>query len=99
MKTLYVLPDLFYDPDHRDLYFNHKKIVLTKRESEILYLLLEKKGQIVSRSELMFNLWQTDRFISPGTLTTAISRLRQSLYLQTGKRIIKTSKGRGYYIE
>lgn len=99
MKTLYLTQDLIYDLDCHDLYLNSQKIVLTQRESQILYLLLEKKGQIVSRSELMLSIWQTDQFISDGTLTTAISRLRQALYGQTGKRIIKTSKGRGYYIQ
>ena len=61
--------------------------------------LVECRPGIVTRDELMMTLWSTDEFVSDGTLTTLISRLRNKLLTHCGEEIIKTKKGQGYYIE
>src|SRR5699024_12834727 len=54
-------------------------IELTKNEMYILRILLEEKGQIVSRSELIERLWDDERFVSDNTLTVNVNRLRKKL--------------------
>ncbi len=76
-----------------------KEIDLTKSEKRIMLKLVESRPGIVSREELMMTLWSTDEFVSDGTLTTLVSRLRSKLLAHCGKEIIKTKKGQGYYIE
>lgn len=76
-----------------------ERIELTKNELRILQSLLEKKGQVVSRSELILKLWQTDQFIDDNTLTVNMTRIRKKLEGVGLHGIIKTKKGWGYYVE
>jgi len=75
------------------------RIELTKNEYRILETLLEKRGQIVSRSELMERLWETDRFVDENTLTVNIGRLRRKLEEHGLIDFITTKKGLGYLVE
>lgn len=75
------------------------RVELTKNELRILQSLLERKGRIVSRSELILKLWQTDQFIDDNTLTVNMTRIRKKLEGIGLYNIIKTKKGWGYYVE
>ena len=46
----------------------------------------------------MMALWSTDEYVSDGSLTTLVSRLRSKLAESCGGEIIMTRKGQGYYI-
>ncbi len=71
-------------------------ISLTKNESRLLLLLICRRGEIVSREELMLGLWNSDEFVDENTLTVNMNRLRKTL-AQTGlSESITTHKGRGY---
>ena len=74
------------------------KQTLTKSECKIVAKLLERRPQIVTREELMMELWSTDEFVSDGTLTTLVCRLRNKLKSVCGDEVIGTKKGQGYYI-
>lgn len=54
-----------------------KKIVLTQREAMVLKYLVEKKGVIVSRKELLENVWHTNPEIETRTVDIFIARLRK----------------------
>jgi Response regulators consisting of a CheY-like receiver domain and a winged-helix DNA-binding domain len=41
-------------------------------------------------------LWDTEEYVSDGTLTTVISRLRSKLKNACGSEVIRTKKGQGY---
>ena len=81
------------------LAYRGRRIDLTKNEYRILETLLEKRGQIVSRSELMERLWETDSFVDENTLTVNIGRLRRKLEEHGLADFITTKKGLGYIIE
>ena len=78
------------------LYFDSSKIRLTKSEQKVLCRLAKEQGKVVSRKDLMMILWQTDEFISEGTLTTCISRLRAKMLKAFEIDPILTKKGKGY---
>ena len=54
------------------------RVELTKNEFRILQLLLENRGKIVSREELMMHLWQSDLYVEENTLTVNVARLRKN---------------------
>lgn len=89
---------LSFDCASKTLFFQGEEIELTKSERRIIEKLLKHKPEIVTRDELMMELWDTDEYISDGTLTTMICRLRGKLKTVAGNEIIKTKKGRGYFI-
>ena len=56
-----------------------QRVELTRNECRILQLLLEHKGEIVSRDALMTRLWESDSFVDENTLTVNVNRLRKKL--------------------
>jgi DNA-binding response OmpR family regulator len=78
--------------------YKNNKIDLTKNEIKILTILYENKGNIVSRDELMENLWNSNMFIDDNTLTVNINRLRKKLQNFGIKSFIETKRGRGYIV-
>ncbi len=56
-----------------------KTIELTKNEYKILKYLIENRGKIVSREDIMECLWESESFIDDNTLSVNITRLRNKL--------------------
>ncbi|MDR2044583.1 MAG: response regulator transcription factor [Clostridium sp.] len=71
---------------------------LTKNELRILRLLMKNQGSILSRDQIMEELWQTDEFVDDNTLTVNINRLRKKLEEVGLTEFIKTRRGQGYLI-
>lgn len=76
-----------------------EKIDLTKNEYKILQLLMEKKGNAVSRDSIMTRLWETDSYVDDNTLTVNVTRLRKKLEEAGLVGFIVTKKGMGYLVE
>ncbi|MEX5398451.1 response regulator transcription factor [Streptococcus sp. ZJ93] len=69
---------------------------LTKNEFQILRILFERPQAIVSREELMKELWNSDLFVDDNTLTVNVGRLRRKLAGMGLQDVIVTKKGIGY---
>lgn len=78
--------------------YNSCDVELTKNEIRILDLLFRNSGSIVSRDELMNELWQSDEFVDDNTLTVNINRVRKKLDGLGATDFIKTKRGQGYII-
>ena len=76
-----------------------KQIELTKNESKILYYLVQKRGQIVEREEIMSYLWDSESFIDDNTLTVNMKRLRAKLEEIQLQDMIETKRGQGYMLK
>jgi DNA-binding response OmpR family regulator len=74
------------------------EIELTRNELRILARLCERRGEIVSRQDLMLALWDTDVFVDDNTLTVNINRLRGRLDEVGLTELIETRRGQGYLI-
>lgn len=94
-----VADEVIYDFSKGQLLVKGQSVELTRMENKILSILLKNRGKIVSREELMMQIWSTDEFISDGSLTTSISRLKTKIKRDTGiEDLIITKKGQGYLI-
>ncbi len=89
----------FLNTEDNTLTFNNEKIDLTKNDYKILLCLMTNKGKVVSRDELMEQLWKTDVFIDENTLTVNVNRLRKKLDSVGLKNFISTKFGIGYIIK
>jgi DNA-binding response OmpR family regulator len=74
------------------------EVSLTKNEFLILYTLMKKPEQIVSRDEIMRALWQDEQFIDDNTLSVNVGRVRKKLESAGLKDRISTKKGLGYML-
>ena len=95
--------DLFYDdivvnPKKGILEKNGKVLELTKNEMIIFLYLLNNQNRIVSRDELMSELWNNEEYINDNALTVNISRLRTKLKDFGYSDVIETRKGQGYIL-
>jgi two-component system response regulator protein BraR/BceR len=75
------------------------RVELTKNEFRILRLLMEHRGEIVSREAIMTCLWESDSFVDDNTLAVNINRLRKKLAGAGLADFIRTRKGAGYQVE
>lgn len=78
--------------------FKDSEAELTKNEFRILSHLILNAGTIVSREDLIEELWQSDEFIDDNTLTVNINRLRHKLEEIGADNYINTKRGQGYII-
>ena len=69
---------------------------LTKNEMIIFSYLLNNRSNIVTRDELMTELWNNEEYINENALTVNISRLRAKLESFGIENAIETRKGLGY---
>ena len=75
------------------------RVELTKNEFRILRLLMEHRGEIVSREAIMTCLWASDSFVDDNTLAVNINRLRKKLEGIGLTDFITTRKGVGYVLK
>jgi len=74
-----------------------KKFALTQREAMVLKYLIERKGKIVSRKELLENVWHLNPEIETRTVDNFIARLRK--YFEpdpNNPKYIKSIRSAGY---
>lgn len=74
-----------------------EEIPLTKKEFEILKLLLENKGNVFSREEILSRIWKDEVYVLDRTIDVNITRLRKKIGVY-GKNIV-TRLGFGYCFE
>lgn len=78
--------------------YKGEKVILTKNEFKILYILLKNKGSIVSRNKIIMELWQDESFVDDNTLTVNITRVRKKLKDIGLEDYIETKKNLGYIV-
>jgi len=73
-----------------------KQLELTRKEYEILSLLIRNEGKIFSRNEILARVWGDDVIVTDRTVDVTIARIRKKL----GDRgvMIKNKSGYGYYL-
>ncbi|BBE30111.1 transcriptional regulator [Tepiditoga spiralis] len=78
------------------LYFEDKKINLSKTEFQILWKLFEKQEETVNRDEILESIWKNGDFVDENTLNVNLTRLRNKLKTFGIKNFIKTIRKKGY---
>lgn len=77
-----------------------KQIDLSATEFRLLLYLVERKGRVFSREQLLDALWKDEAFVEPRTVDVHIRRLRMQIEDDPAAPAhIKTRRGVGYYAE
>lgn len=79
--------------------YKGEKVSFSKNEAQIITMLMENAGGIVSRDAIMMQLWEGENFIDDNTLTVNVTRIRKKLKEIGLEDFVKTRKGSGYIIE
>ena len=91
--------DLIVDPKKGIIKSDKEELILTKNEMIIFTFLLANRGNIVTRDDLMTDLWNNDSYINDNALNVNISRLRTKLTDFGYEDVIETRKGQGYILK
>jgi two-component system alkaline phosphatase synthesis response regulator PhoP len=84
--------DLVIDREAYLVYKNGVKVVLAKKEFELLYLLASKPGKVYTREVILKNIWEDSVVVTNRTIDVHIRKLREKL----GDDCVATVKGVGY---
>ena len=85
------------DPDRRSASVEGQQLELTRKEFELLELLLQEAGNVVSRERLIDEVWDVNWFGSTKTLDVHVSSLRRKLGDDSADpRFIHTLRGVGF---
>ncbi len=83
------------------VYKNGAEIILTAMEYRLLLILVNNRGRVLTRTQLLENIWDIDGiFVNDNTLTVYIKRLRDKIEDNSDEPgIIKTVRKMGYIME
>jgi two-component system alkaline phosphatase synthesis response regulator PhoP len=87
--------DLVIDREAYLVFQNGTKVVLAKKEFELLYLLASKPGKVYTRESILKNIWEDSVVVTNRTIDVHIRKLREKL----GENYVATVKGVGYKFE
>lgn len=94
-----VAGDITIHPAHKKVLRQGKEVALTPREYQILLKLCENKGEVISKSDLIKEIWGSSFDTNTNTVEVYINFLRNKLDKPFDKKSIKTKVGYGYYFE
>ena len=89
--------DLELDIATKKILIKNKPVKLTKKEFNILYILMQHPGRVFSRDEILGSVWEDEVYVLDRTVDVNITRLRKKLG-KYGKYLVSRS-GHGYCFE
>jgi two-component system OmpR family response regulator len=91
--------DLRVDPATRNVWRGDTPVSLTSREFAVLEFLIRRKGDVVSKADILGNVWDFDFDGDPNIVEVYIRHLRNKLDRPFGKQSIETLRGAGYRLD
>jgi TolB-like protein/DNA-binding winged helix-turn-helix (wHTH) protein/Flp pilus assembly protein TadD len=92
---VYEFDDFRLDPKQRVLRIGHEAVPLTPKAFEMLLVLVQSEGVLMTKEELMKAVW-ADSFVEESNLTQIVFVLRKALGETADRRYILTVQGKGY---
>ena len=86
------ISDLIIDRDEFIVYRGEEKIILARKEFELLYLLASKPNKVYTREQILKAIWEDSVVVTNRTIDVHIRKLREKI----GETYVSTVKGVGY---
>lgn len=86
-------------PERLELHFKGEKVILTKREADILDMLMTRYPRVAGREALLEKLWDDETFVDENTLNVNMTRTRNKLKDIGIDGAIETVRGVGYRLK
>lgn len=100
-KGIIKIGNVLINTNKATVFKNGQEVILTAMEYKLFLILLNNRGNILSRNKLLEYIWDVEGdFVNDNTLTVYIKRLRYKIEDDpSAPMIIKTIRGLGYVIE
>ena len=100
MSRVFEVQDVRLDPVSRRTWRGVEEIVLSRKEFDLLHALIARAGRVVTRDELMREVWRTTFWTSSKTIDVHLGWVRRKLGDDSRRpRLITTVRGRGLRFE
>lgn len=97
---MFQVQDVRLDPDTRRAWLGETELRLSRKEFDLLHALMSRAGRIVSRDELMREVWGATFWTSSKTIDVHLGWVRRKLGDDSRQpRLITTVRGRGLRFE
>jgi two-component system OmpR family response regulator len=93
------LGNLLLDRTKRMAYYKDQRLKLRKKEMQLLEFFLLNKGRVLTRMEILENVWEADASPFTNTVEVHLKRLRDKIEKPFGEKFIQTVHGIGYLME
>ncbi|HER0698500.1 TPA: two-component system response regulator CovR [Streptococcus pyogenes] len=90
--------DLVLNPQNRSVNRGDDEISLTKREYDLLNILMTNMNRVMTREELLSNVWKYDEAVETNVVDVYIRYLRGKIDIPGKESYIQTVRGTGYVI-
>jgi len=87
---------LIFYPERLEVHVLEKQELLSQKEGQLLEILMESYPEVVSRQDLLSQIWDDEHFVDDNTLSVNMTRLRRKLEQLGLADSILTVRGRGY---
>ncbi|MBZ4683137.1 MAG: hypothetical protein PWP46_500 [Fusobacteriaceae bacterium] len=98
-KEIVKVNDLILNKETFEVFRGGKKLDLSRTEYDLLYLLMENKGIVLTREKILNKIWGYDYYGSDNILDVYIKYLRDKVDKPFEKKLIQTVRGVGYIIK
>lgn len=86
-------------PERLELTYQKQTVLLTKKEAEIIEMLMERYPRVAGREDLLAKLWDDQTFVDENTLNVNITRVRKKLMELGIEDAVETIRGVGYRLQ
>ena len=94
-----IVGDIVLNKKQKKVFRDRQEVNLTYREYEILLMLMDHKGDVVSKKKMLEEIWKTSFDGNTNTIEVYINFLRNKIDKPFNKKTIKTKVGYGYYLD
>lgn len=91
------LPDIEINKESRTVQIKGKRVELTPKEFDLLWLLASQPERVWTKEQLLFNVWEIEFYEDAAVVTSLVRRLRDKIEPEpVNPRFVKTVRGVGY---
>ncbi len=90
--------DLVLNPDSYEVLRGNRRVELTQREFELLEYMMVNERVVISRQQLLEDVWGYDPFADTNTIEVFVSNIRRKLEADGETRLLHTVRGVGYVL-
>jgi two-component system OmpR family response regulator len=94
--TTYTLGDVIINNISKSVTKNGRDVHLTAKEFQLLEYLAARRGEVLSKDQLLDHVWADDSRVQHNTVETFVANLRKKIDKPGGENIVKTVRGFGY---
>lgn len=91
--------DLVVDPAARTCHRGDTEIPLTPREFSVLEYLIRRRGEVLSKSDIVMQVWDENFDGDPNIVEVYVGYLRKKIDMPFGRQAINTVRGSGYRLD